>query len=282
MLQGATQRLQHAVHMLIGARDQALQGHLQWHRPAFWEEIEQLVTPANSLVERRGDAFCEDGLPEVVHPADTIGLSVGGEEAVARTRTESSTALLLSDAAEDFKRIVPSLEGEQLTAAFQLLHALEQWRQSQFGGQIAVHDGTQTEEMGLEAAATSTEGGEAEAAEPQAESCAAADTTPQTGGTTATGRPGVWLGLRGTTESQANQLLGSLEPNLYDLVGEPTLPATATLADADTMELPGGPYLFPEGGANTLSDGEGGESEPSEPASSEASHRRRRAHAGCH
>ncbi|CAE7307273.1 unnamed protein product, partial [Symbiodinium microadriaticum] len=31
--------------------DQALQGHLQWHRPAFWEEIEQLVTPANSLVE---------------------------------------------------------------------------------------------------------------------------------------------------------------------------------------------------------------------------------------
>ena len=78
MLQGATQRLPHAVHMLIGARDQALQGHLQWHRPAFWEEIEQLVTPANSLVERRGDAFCEDGLPEVVHPADTIGLSVGG------------------------------------------------------------------------------------------------------------------------------------------------------------------------------------------------------------
>ncbi|CAE7572889.1 unnamed protein product [Symbiodinium microadriaticum] len=226
MLQGATQRLPHAVHMLIGARDQALQGHLQWHRPAFWEEIEQLVTPANSLVERRGDAFCEDGLPEVVHPADTIGLS-------------------------DFKRIVPSLEGEQLTAAFQLLHALEQWRQSQFGGQIAVHDGTQTEEMGLETAATSTQGGEAEAAEPQAESCAAEE-TPQTGGTAATGRPGMWLGLRGTTESQANQLLGSLETNLYDLVGEPTLPATATLADADTVELPGGPCPFPEGGIRDL------------------------------
>ena len=80
MLQGATQRLQHAIHMPIGARDQALQGHLQWHRPAFWEETEQLVTPANSLVERRGDAFCEDGLPEMVHPADAIGLSMGGKK----------------------------------------------------------------------------------------------------------------------------------------------------------------------------------------------------------
>ena len=107
-------------------RDQALQGHLEWHRQAFWEEIEQLVSPANVLVERRGDAFCEDGLPEVVHPADALGLARGGEEAMARTRTENSTALLLCDATEDFKRIVPSLEGEQLTAAFQLLHALEQ------------------------------------------------------------------------------------------------------------------------------------------------------------
>ena len=193
----------------------------------------------------------------------------------------------------------PLSGGEQLTAAFQLLHALEQWRQSQFGGQIAVHNGTQTEEMGLEAAAATTGGTEAETAEPQAESyspppapelyhesmeptVAAKDENPQTGGTTATSRQGVWLGLRGTTESQANQLLGSLEQDLDDLVGESTLPTTATLADDDTMVLPGGPYPFPEGGANTLPDGEGGESEPSEPASSEASHRRRRAHAGCH
>ena len=153
--------------------------------------------------------------------------------------------------------------------------------------------------MGLEAAAATTGGTEAETAEPQAESyspppapelyhesmeptVAAKDENPQTGGTTATSRQGVWLGLRGTTESQANQLLGSLEQDLDDLVGESTLPTTATLADDDTMVLPGGPYPFPEGGANTLPDGEGGESEPSEPASSEASHRRRRAHAGCH
>ena len=138
MLQGATQRLQQAVHMLIGARDQALQGHLDWHRQAFWQEIEQLVSAANVLVERRGDAFCEDGLPEVVHPADALGLARGGEEAMARTCTESSTALLLCDATEDFKRIVPSLEGEQR-------------RQSQIGGQIAVHDGTQTEDPQAEA-----------------------------------------------------------------------------------------------------------------------------------
>ncbi|OLP75616.1 hypothetical protein AK812_SmicGene44558 [Symbiodinium microadriaticum] len=244
------------------------------HRQAFWEEIEQLVTPANTLVERRGDAFCEDGLPEVVHPADAIGLSLGGAEAIARTRTESSTALLLCDAAEDFKRILPSLEGEQLTAAFHLLHALEQWRQSQFGGQIAVHDGTQTEEMGQDAAPAAMGGTEAEAAESPTEPCrlpplpelyhdnmeppTAKDAeNPQTGGTKTTSHGGVWLGLRGTTESQANKLLGSLAHDLDGMVGESPVPADATLADDDTQMLPGGSYPFPKGGANTLSDGEG-------------------------
>ena len=123
-LQGATQRLQHVVHMLNTARDHAMRGSLHWHRAAFWQEILQLVTPANELIERRGDAFLNDD-ETMVHPSDCIGLSHGGEEAPARTRCESSAALLLCDAAEDFRRVMSTLVREQLQLAMHLMSALE-------------------------------------------------------------------------------------------------------------------------------------------------------------
>ena len=94
------------------------------------------------------------------------------------------------------------------------------------------------------------------------------DTTEPPGGRpTASSRKGVWLGLRGTTESQANKLLGSLEHDLDTMEGIPSLPAAATLDDeAPTLLLPGEAHSFPEGGATTLPDGdERGESEPSGP-----------------
>ncbi|OLP87779.1 Cytosolic carboxypeptidase 4 [Symbiodinium microadriaticum] len=160
--------------------------------------------------------------------------------------------------------------------------------------QIAVHDGAQTEELAVdhpadkgedEPQAAGPEGephnGEPEEAAPESElyheSMEPMDTTEPPGERpTASSRKGVWLGLRGTTESQANKLLGSLEHDLDTMEGIPSLPAAATLDDeATTLLLPGEAHSFPEGGATTLPDGdEGGESEPSGPSSSAASHRR--------
>ena len=66
-----------------------------------------------------GDAFLNDD-ETMVHRSDCIGLSHGGVEAPARTRCESSAALLLCDAAEDFRRVMPTLVREQLQLAMHL------------------------------------------------------------------------------------------------------------------------------------------------------------------
>ena len=39
---------------------------------------------------------------------------------------------------------MPTLVGEQVPLAAHLLHTIQAWQQSQFGGQLSVHEETQT------------------------------------------------------------------------------------------------------------------------------------------
>ena len=112
-----------------------------------------LVQPGAILADKREEAFMTDdeGEDPTVHPADALALSEGAQEAAARTRQESSAALLLHDAAQDFRAVIPTLTGEALQLAVHLYDALDYWQQSQFGGAIAVHNGTQTESQNEQA-----------------------------------------------------------------------------------------------------------------------------------
>ena len=115
-----------------------------------------LVQPGAILADKREEAFMTDdeGEDPTVHPADALALSEGAQEAAARTRQESSAALLLHDAAQDFRAVIPTLTGEALQLAVHLYDALDYWQQSQFGGAIAVHNGTQTESQNEQAERT--------------------------------------------------------------------------------------------------------------------------------
>ncbi|CAE7455624.1 unnamed protein product, partial [Symbiodinium microadriaticum] len=99
----------------------------KWNRPPFWHEIAELVEPGARIVDRRKNAFADDEGEDLAHPADVMALAQDTPEARARTGQGSSAALLLRDAADDFR-------------------CVDCWFQSQFGGALAVHDGTQTDE----------------------------------------------------------------------------------------------------------------------------------------
>ena len=147
--------IQHAEHCLrkarelaIQLRDRAIRGEPWWDLPmAIWEQLRRNTAPAAYLIERRGDAFLDTGrqvrarasetargnqdpMPRA-HPSDAIALADGGEEAEARTSTTATAFLLLA---------------EQAAIAAQMLHAVEHVRQAIFGGIVAVHDETQTED----------------------------------------------------------------------------------------------------------------------------------------
>ena len=64
------------------------------------------------------------------------------------TRTTSSVAANteLLQYKPPFRMLVPSLVGDQVPIAVHLLHSIDAWQQSTFGGQISVQDNTQTDE----------------------------------------------------------------------------------------------------------------------------------------
>ncbi|CAE7340697.1 unnamed protein product [Symbiodinium microadriaticum] len=284
-VQDAARRVQHTIHLLCSARDQSLAGGDKWNRPQFWREIAELVEPAVLIIDRRGDAFADDDGADLAHPADVAVLAREVPEAPARTGQTSSAALLLRDAADDFRCIVPSMVGEQQTLAVQLLQAVDYWFQAQFGGALAVHDGTQTDDMGdpLQShvgenrpPATTGElaGGPAEerpTVQQQEDSYNSEPFTASKLGLyqecmeplAASSQPAGgedagpmehwrgWLGLQHTTASQAEAALGSLD---LDALGEPTLP----VAPASSLEQEVGSVLghycamapTPAGGSN--------------------------------
>ena len=316
-VQNAARRVQHTIHLLCSARDQSLAGGDKWNRPQFWREIAELVEPAALIIDRRGDAFADDDGVDLAHPADVAALAREVPEAPARTGQTSSAALLLRDAADDFRCIVPSMVGEQQILAVQLLQAVDYWFQAQFGGALAVHDGTQTDDMGDplqsqvgENRPPATTGAPAEVERPtvqqQSDSYNSEPFTASELGLyeecmeplAASSQPAGgedagpmehwrgWLGLQHTTASQAQAALGSLD---LDALGEPTLPvasASSLEQEVDPASLATTvPWHPPQpGGATgnsapvTQVDLDGGSGDNSESADS---HRRRRAHAAC-
>ncbi|CAE7650798.1 CFAP94 [Symbiodinium microadriaticum] len=74
---------------------------------------------------------------------------------------------------------------------------------------------------------------------------------------------GKWLGLRGTTESQANQMLGSLAQDLDELGENPTLPVETSEPRGDSEESEGSVQdqtTSARGETATIPDGDGSES----------------------
>ena len=92
----------------------------KWNRPPFWHEIAELVEPGARIVDRRKNAFADDEGEDLAHPADVMALAQDTPEARARTGQGSSAALLLRDAADDFRCVVLSMVGDQQILAVQL------------------------------------------------------------------------------------------------------------------------------------------------------------------
>ncbi|CAE7944187.1 unnamed protein product [Symbiodinium sp. KB8] len=133
-LQWGTRCLQRAIMLLTAALDSSLRGDGCWNTPKLWGELRDLTTPAAVLLEQREDS--EDRQqrgassgsaegPRQVHPADVLQLAQGHEEGGPRTRTSSTAAQLLFEAAGEFRKLMPTLVDEQVPLAVQLLHAVE-------------------------------------------------------------------------------------------------------------------------------------------------------------
>ncbi|CAE6932551.1 unnamed protein product, partial [Symbiodinium sp. KB8] len=116
---------------------------------------------------------------------------------------------------KNFRAVIPTLTGEALQLAVHLYDALDYWQQSQFGGAIAVHNSTQTDPED-EQAQPRLLPGQAEGGEEQEEG-----SDLQQGENPNKMAARKWQGLAGTTASQAEAALGSLD---LTAVGEPTLP----------------------------------------------------------
>ena len=238
------------------------------------------------LADKREEAFMTDdeGEDPTVHPADTVALAAGAQEATARTRQESSAALLLHDTAQDFRAVIPTLEGEALQLAVHLYDALDYWQQSQFGGAIAVHNGTQTDQEGEGTGELHRPLRQPEERQGEAETDKDKPSREEVTGATSTRK---WRGLVGTTTSQAEAALGSLD---LTEVGEATLPPgpVAELSSQATTVpwLPAAATAAAGEPADTVPE-EGGDGESPTTSSDNShlvslgSHRRRRAHAVC-
>ncbi|OLP98312.1 Cryptochrome-2 [Symbiodinium microadriaticum] len=226
-IQEAVRRLQHCQHLLGSARDQSMRGNTAWNTPRFLGEILDLVQPGAILADKREEAFMTDdeGEDPTVHPADALALAEGAQEAAARTRQESSAALLLHDAAQDFRAVIGG--GAAASRAPLRCAGLLATVPIRRGDRRAQrHPNSENEQAGdlhRPLRQQAERQGEAEEAEGKPPQRGETDTT-----TTCK-----WRGLAGATASQAEAVLGSLDLND---VGEAPLPpgTVATLASQAT------------------------------------------------
>ena len=280
-IQEAVRRLQHCQHLLGSARDQSMRGNTAWNTPRFLGEILDLVQPGAILADKREEAFMTDdeGEDPTVHPADALALAEGAQEAAARTRQESSAALLLHDAAQDFRAVIGG--GAAASRAPLRCAGLLATVPIRRGDRRAQrHPNSENEQAGdlhRPLRQQAERQGEAEEAEGKPPQRGETDTT-----TTCK-----WRGLAGATASQAEAVLGSLDLND---VGEAPLPpgTVATLASqATTVPWLPAPAMAAAGEPADTVPEEGGDRESPTTDSegshlvSLGSHRRRRAHAVC-
>ena len=158
MLQQAGRQAQRAGHLLDAAKVGGLTGDTSWNNDQFWTELENLLVLGADLLDSRGDAFeptspassgKRHGGDSRAHPADVLALAAGASEARTTTSGVSTAVTQILRAVTVFGNLVmPTLEGNQVPPAAELLHAITAWQQTLFGGYLSVDGETQTDELG--------------------------------------------------------------------------------------------------------------------------------------
>ena len=164
-VQNAMQGLHRAREIAAELRDRALRGEPWWDLPIdLGEQLRRNTAPAAYLLERRGEAFteepqaCSRGVrprlqdtargstdPAPHQPLENTTAANGGEEQTSTPTPATTTAfLLLHEAAQAFRGLIPQLGDAHATIATQLLHAVDNAWRAVSGEQAGVHDLTQT------------------------------------------------------------------------------------------------------------------------------------------
>ena len=167
-VQQAQRGLQRAREVAAELRDRALRGEPWWDLPIdLWEQLRHNTAPAAYLLERRGEAFADEPpahgravKPRVQDEArgstdpapaplqNAAEGSDGGNNAVVPTPSSTTAFLLLHEAAQAFRGLIPQLGDCHATIATQLLHAVDQAWQAVSGGAPVVQDLTDAAEAG--------------------------------------------------------------------------------------------------------------------------------------
>ena len=165
-VQQAQRGLQRAREIAAELRDRALRGEPWWDLPIdLWEQLRRNTAPAAYLLERRGEAFADeppahgrtvrqklqdeargstDPAPAPLqNAAESAG---GGGNALVPTPSSTTAFLLLHEAAQAFRGLIPQLGDSHATIATQLLHAVDQAWYTVSGGAPAIQDLTVTVE----------------------------------------------------------------------------------------------------------------------------------------
>ena len=168
-VQQALQGLQRAREIAAELRDRALRGEPWWDLPIdLWEQLRRNTAPAAYLLERRGEAFadepqaCSRGVrprlqdtargstdPAPHQPLENNTAANGGDgHAMVPAPATATAFLLLHEAAQAFRGLIPQLGDGHATIATKLLHAVDHAWHAVSGEATAVHDLTQTLEAG--------------------------------------------------------------------------------------------------------------------------------------
>ena len=168
-VQQALQGLRRAREIATELRDRALRGEPWWDLPIdLWEQLRRNTAPAAYHLERRGEAFADEPqthsrgvrprLQEAArgssdpapHPPleNTAAATSGEGSAMVPAPTTTTAFLLLHEAAQAFRGLIPQLGDGHATIATQLLHAVDHAWRAVSGEATAVHDLTQTLEAG--------------------------------------------------------------------------------------------------------------------------------------
>ncbi|CAE7305814.1 unnamed protein product [Symbiodinium sp. CCMP2592] len=159
--------------------------------------------------------------PGETHPADVINLERGSKEWTSRTSTTMSSTMRLLEAAAELREAAAFMGDGDLAPVLAVLHALENWQQSLFGG--TVNEETQTP-----AAATEDEGENHD----KDEECGRGAKKPKR----------KWFGLTGVNEEEIAALeTDSFLADLNEVEMLPTLPLPGELPNSQSSTMPWSP-----------------------------------------
>ncbi|CAE7307905.1 MRL1 [Symbiodinium sp. CCMP2592] len=134
----ARARLQKAYEMLDAVILRTMGGDRQWNDLKWWDALLDHLAPATLIAEQEGER-------QEAHPADVIALDKRDKEWTTRTSTTMSATMQLLEAAAELREAAAFMGDGDLAPVLAVLHAIEAWQNSLFGGMQAVSDETQTE-----------------------------------------------------------------------------------------------------------------------------------------